>query len=123
MSDLAPAFPSLPCFPCPYQASCCAYGTTVSEDEARAIAADHGPDIVFRTRWGELRTRVRGRRCVLFRDGGCSIHDREYYPTQCRGFLWTDGEGARYEYDVMICGAFAAESDLVELQRAIRPAE
>jgi len=116
-------FRSLPCYPCPYNASCCAYGTTVSEEEGAAIAANHGPDVVYRTRWGELRTRVRGRRCVLLHDGACTIHDKEYYPRQCRGFPWTDGAGAPYEYDVTICGALAAESELVEIQRAIQPAE
>lgn len=115
-------FPALPCYPCPHNASCCAYGTTVSEEEAAAIAADFGTGVVYRTRWGELRTRVRGRRCALLQAGGCMIHDRPYYPSQCRGFPWTDGEtGARYEYDVMICGAMAADLELVEIQRAIRP--
>jgi hypothetical protein len=113
-------FPQLPCYPCPYNASCCAYGTTVSEEEALAIEANHGQGLVYRTRWGELRTRVRGKRCVLFKDGGCTIHDKPYYPTQCQGFPWTDGEtGAGYEYDIMICGAFEAGPELVELQRAI----
>jgi hypothetical protein len=56
----------------------------------------------------------------MFRDGGCSIHDKPYYPGTCRGFPWTDSEtGGRYEYDVTICGAFAASPELVELQRAI----
>lgn len=95
----------------------------MSEEEAAAIAADHGPGVVYRTRWGELRTRVRGARCVLLKEGACTIHGKPYYPAQCRGFPWTDGEtGARYEYDVTICGAFVADSNLVELQRAVRPA-
>lgn len=48
------------------------------------------------------------------------IHDKPYYPTQCRGFPWTDGDGERYVYDVMICGEFEARSELVAIQRAIR---
>jgi len=97
------AFPPLPCFPCPYGSSCCAYGTTLSEREARAIEANHGPDLVYKNRWGEWRTRVRKNRCVLFRDGGCTIHDKEYYPEMCAAFPWTDPEtGGRYEYDVTI---------------------
>jgi hypothetical protein len=112
--------PSLPCFPCPYDASCCAYGTSVSAGEAAAIEADLGPGMVYKTRWGEWRTRVRKKRCVLFRDGGCTIHDRPYYPAVCRGFPWTDAEtGGRYEYDVTICGAFEARGELIEIQRAI----
>ena len=112
-------FPKLPCFPCPYNASCCAYGTTVSEGEAQAIEANHGPGLVYRTRWDEWRTRVRKGRCAMFRDGGCTIHDKPYYPTQCAGFPWTDGEGERYLYDVTICGEFEARSELVELQRSL----
>ena len=112
--------PSLPCYPCPYDASCCAYGTSLSDAEAAAIEANHGPGLVYRTRWGEWRTRVRQRRCAMYRDGGCTIHDREYYPTTCRGFPWTDGElGGRYEYVVTICGAFEEHPELVAIQRAI----
>jgi hypothetical protein len=111
--------PSLPCFPCPHAASCCAYGTTVSDEEAAAIEANHGAGLVYKTWWGEWRTRVRKRRCALFRDGGCSIHDRPYYPATCRSFPWTDTDGDRYEYDVTICGAFAENPELVAIQRAL----
>lgn len=113
------AAPELPCFPCPHNASCCGYGTTLSEDEARAIEAHLGPGLTWTSRWGEIRTRVRNRKCVLFRDGGCSIHDQPFYPTQCRGFPWTDGEGSRYEYDVTICGEFQAQPELIEIQRRV----
>jgi hypothetical protein len=115
--------PSLPCYPCPYNASCCAYGVTLSDEEAAAIEANHGLGLVYQTRWGEWRTRIRNRRCALFRDGGCSIHDKSYYPAVCRGFPWTDDEGNRYEYDVMICGAFGASPELVALQRALPKAK
>jgi hypothetical protein len=115
-----PAFPELPCFPCPYNSSCCAYGVSLSDSEAAAIAADHGSDVLYRTHWGEWRTRVRKKRCALFRDGGCSIHDKPYYPSTCRGFPWIDEEtGERYEYDVTICGEFETRSELVQIQRTI----
>jgi hypothetical protein len=108
--------PDLPCWPCPYGASCCAYGTTVSEEEAAAIETKLGPGLIWRARWGELRTRVKNKRCVLYRDGGCVIHGESFYPAQCRGFPWTDAEGARYEYDVTICGAFVDRPELIEIQ-------
>lgn len=112
--------PSLPCHPCPYDASCCAYGTSVTSEEAAAIEADHGPGLVYRNRSGEWRTRVRNKRCALYRDGGCRIHDRPYYPAVCRGFPWVDAAATgRYEYDVTICGAFEAQPELVAIQRAI----
>ena len=111
--------PTLPCYPCPHEASCCAYGTTLSEEEARAIETHVGPGMVHRTRWGEWRTRVRKKRCALFRNG-CSIHDQPFYPAQCRGFPWTDADGARYEYDVGICGEFIAQPSLIAIQRRIR---
>jgi hypothetical protein len=115
-----PVLPELPCYPCPYDASCCAHGTTVSDEEAAAIEANHGPNLVYKTRWGETRTRVKNRRCILFRDGGCTIHDRSYYPAVCRGFPWTDAEtGGRYEYDIMICGAFEAQPELIALHSSI----
>ena len=114
------SLPSLPCYPCPHNASCCAYGTTVTEEEAAAIEANHGGGLVYRTRWGEIRTRVRNKRCVLFRNGGCSVHDKPYYPNVCRGFPWFDAEtGGRYEHDAFICGEFEKNPELVELHRAI----
>ena len=116
-TDNSFAVPELPCYPCPYDASCCGYGTTLSPEEAEAIEAHCGPGLVLRTHWGELRTRVRKKRCVLFRDGGCSIHDQPFYPAQCRGFPWTDADGERYEYDITICGAFQLRPELVEIQR------
>ncbi len=120
MSDINQrTLPSLPCYPCPFQASCCAYGTSLTEREAAEIEANHGPGLVYRTRWGDIRTRVRNKRCVMFRDGGCTIHDRSYYPAVCRGFPWIDAEtGGRYEYDVSICGAFGLQPELIEIQRA-----
>ncbi|HEY4303548.1 MAG TPA: hypothetical protein VGM82_03730 [Gemmatimonadaceae bacterium] len=120
MSDLRATLPSLPCYPCPYDASCCAYGVSLSEAEAAAIEADYGPGLVYRTRSGDIRTRVRAKRCVLYRDGGCTIHDKPYYPAVCGGFPWIDAEtGGRYEFDVTICGEFLNRPELVEIQRAI----
>ncbi len=111
--------PVLPCHPCPHSASCCAYGTSLSEGEAAAIEAEHGANVVYRTRWGEWRTRVKNRRCTLYRDGGCSIHDQSYYPAVCRGFPWFDGRtGERYRYDVTICGDFQLRPELITIQRA-----
>jgi hypothetical protein len=94
----------------------------LTDEEAAEIEANHGPGLVYMTRWGEWRTRVRKQRCVLFRDGGCSIHDRSYYPNVCKGFPWIDAEtGGPYEFDVTICGAFEDKPELIEIQRAIRP--
>ncbi len=57
----------------------------------------------------------------MYRDGGCTIHDRSYYPATCRGFPWTDAEtGGRYEYDVTICGVFETSPELVAIQYAGR---
>jgi hypothetical protein len=93
--------PSLPCYPCPHLSSCCAYGVTLSDDEAAAIARAHGASVVYRTRWGEWRTRVRGRRCV---------------------FPWTDAEtGGPYEYDRTICPEFLVRPELVQLGLPSRP--
>lgn len=111
--------PALPCYPCPYNASCCAFGTTLSDEEATAIELNHGADLVYQTRWGEWRTRVRNKRCALFQNGGCVIHDKSYYPTTCQGFPWRDAElTGRYEFDVTICGAFELQPELITLQRA-----
>ena len=108
--------PVLPCYPCPHQASCCAYGSTLSSAEAAALEADHGPGKVYRTRWDEWRTRVKGGRCVMFKDGGCSIHDRSYYPAVCRGFPFVDAEtGGPYEYDRTICGEFVTRPELLQI--------
>ena len=114
-------FPPLPCFPCPYNSSCCAYGVTLFDEEAAAIAANHGPHTVYRTRWGEWRTRIKGGRCILFQNGGCSIHDKPYYPAICSGFPWIDVEtGERYEFDISICGEFEKQPELIQIQRSFK---
>jgi hypothetical protein len=108
--------PPLPCFPCPHASACCAYGVTLSDEEAAAIAAEHGGHTVYRTRCGEWRTRVRRRRCVFLRDNRCTIHGRGYYPAVCRGFPWTDAEtGGPYEYDRTICPEFVSRPELVQI--------
>jgi hypothetical protein len=114
MDDL----PSLPCFPCPYSSSCCSYGVTLSDEEAVAISSTVGPDLIYRTRWGEWRTRVRGGRCVFLRENVCTIHAEPYYPGVCRGFPWTDAEtGGPYEYDQTICPEFVLKPELVQIRR------
>jgi Putative zinc- or iron-chelating domain len=112
-------FPSLPCFPCPHGSSCCAYGVTLSDEEAAAITAAHGPDLTYRTRWGEWRTRVRAGRCVFLQENICTIHAEPFYPAVCRGFPWIDAEtGGPYQYDRTICGEFAVRPELVQIGRA-----
>jgi Fe-S-cluster containining protein len=94
---------------------------TLSDDEAAAIGAEHGGDTVYRTRWGEWRTRVRRRRCVFLKENVCTIHGRSYYPAVCRGFPWTDAEtGGPYEYDRTICPEFVSRPELVQLGPAHR---
>jgi hypothetical protein len=109
--------PSLPCFPCPHQSACCAYGVTLSEEEAEAIGRAYGPDTRYRTRWGEWRTRVRRGRCIFFRDNTCTIHTESFYPAVCRGFPWIDAEtGGPYEYDRTICPEFVHRPELNQIQ-------
>ncbi len=109
-------FPKLPCYPCPHNAACCAYGVTVDEREARAIIAAHGDDKVYQARWGEWRTRVKDGRCVFYVDGGCSIHAEPYYPAVCGGFPFVDAEtGGPYEYDRTICPEFVTHPELHEI--------
>jgi hypothetical protein len=88
----------------------------LSDDEAAAIGRAHGEEVVYRTRWGEWRTRVRGGRCVFLVDNHCTIHGRSYYPAVCRGFPWTDAEtGGPYEFDRTICPEFVSRPQLVQL--------
>ena len=117
--DKEETLPPLPCFPCPHQASCCAYGTSLSDEEASVIEKNHGPGLVYFTRSGEWRTRVKNKRCALLSNGGCTIHDKSYYPTTCQGFPWVDGDtGEPYEFDMTICGELAARPELVEIRRS-----
>ena len=110
-------FPSLPCYPCPHQSACCAFGTTVTEEEAAGLSSRHGEDTVYRTRWGEWRTRVRKGRCVFLVQNVCTIHDDPHYPAVCRGFPWTDAEtGGAYEFDQTICPEFNTKPELVTIE-------
>jgi Putative zinc- or iron-chelating domain len=109
-------FPALPCYPCPHGSACCAYGTTLTESEAAAIVAEHGRAPVYRTRWGEWRTRVTEGRCVFLRDNSCTIYNKPYYPAVCRGFPWLDAEtGGPYEFDRTICPEFTRRPELVQI--------
>ena len=78
-------FPALPCYPCPHASACCAHGTTLSEEEARAIRAEHGADHLYHTRCGGWRTRVAKGRCSFLRDNACVLYHKPYYPAVCRG--------------------------------------
>src|ERR1043166_5343150 len=99
-----PPFPPLPCFPCPHQSACCAYGTTLSEDEARAIAADHGKEKIFRTCGGERRPRASRRRCVFLPNTPCSIYTQPSLPAMSASLRWVNAEsGGPYEFDRTIC--------------------
>ena len=110
-------FPPLPCYPCPHHSACCAYGTTLADDEVEAITAQHGADLVYQTRNGEWRTRVRKGRCVFLANNVCTIYNKPYYPAVCRGFPWLDAEtGGPYEYDRTICPEFVKRPELYEIK-------
>jgi hypothetical protein len=116
MHDLPP----LPCYPCPHQSACCAYGVTLSEEEALAMMKVHGEAVAYQARWGEWRTRVQSGRCVFLRDNVCVIHAESYYPAVCRCFPWTDAEtGGPYEYDRTICPEFVASPELLQIHRKV----
>ena len=115
---MTPEFPALPCFPCPHGSACCAYGVTVTEGEARALTERYGEDKVYRTRWGEWRTRVRQGRCIFLVNNGCTIHADPHFPAVCRGFPWIDAEtGGAYEFDQTICPEFEVRPELVAIGR------
>jgi hypothetical protein len=91
---------------------------TLSQEEAVAIARAHGEDTVYRTRWGEWRTRVKAGRCALLKENVCTIHAKPYYPAVCHGFPWIDAEtGGPYEYDRTICPEFLTRPELVAIVR------
>jgi hypothetical protein len=94
---------------------------TVTAEEAAGLASRHGEDKVYRTRWGEWRTRVRKRRCVFLVDNVCTIHDDPDYPAVCRGFPWIDAEtGGAYEFDQTICPEFVSRPELVAIGKVRR---
>ena len=110
-------FPPLPCYPCPHHSACCAYGTTLSDEEAEAIRRRHGAHLIYRTRFGEWRTRVRKGRCVFLTDNVCTIYNQPYYPAVCRGFPWLDAEtGGPYEFDREICPEFIRRPELHQIE-------
>jgi len=110
------SFPPLPCFPCPHHSACCAHGTTLSDEEAEAIRRHGGGEKIYRTRWGEWRTRVRGGRCAFLVENSCSLHDQPFYPAVCRGFPWIDADtGGPYEFDRTICPEFERRPELLQI--------
>lgn len=109
--------PHLPCYPCPHQSSCCAYGASLSEQEADAIAKRRGREGIYLTRWGEWRTRVRRKRCYFLNDNACTLYASDIYPSTCRGFPWTLADQVTpYPYPKDICG----EIRLIESRTLVR---
>lgn len=100
----------LPCFPCPHNSACCAYGVDLVGSEAAQIAAKYGEHVLTTDEDGTPRTKVdpSTEHCVFWRDNACTLHDTPFYPSTCRGFPLTNAEGsAPYEYDVSICPELA----------------
>ena len=97
----------LPCFPCPHQSACCAYGVSLDEDEANTLRQLLGAGaVVWDDEENEWRTAVVNDRCVLLRDNACTVHDKPYYPKVCGGFPFTDpATGGPYLYE-NICPEF-----------------
>jgi putative zinc- or iron-chelating protein len=115
-------FPPLPCYPCPHHSACCAFGATLSREEAREIRAVHGRALIYRTRWGEWRTRVVKGRCGFLQNNACTIYNKPYYPAVCRGFPWIDAEtGGPYEYDRAICPEFRRRPELLQINPYVNP--
>jgi len=123
LADSAPEdrfreLPLLPCFPCPHASACCAWGVTLSDAEAQALGEKYGHDKMYRSRWGEWRTRVRMGRCIFLVDNTCSIHADPHYPAVCRGFPFVDaGTGGPYRFDQTICPEFEQRPELREVCR------
>jgi len=109
-------FPPLPCYPCPHQSACCAYGTALSDEEPADIRAEHGAGRIYLTRTGEWRTRLVEDRCAFLENNVCSLYNKPYYPAVCRGFPWIDAEtGGPYEYDRDICPEFTRRPELYHI--------
>jgi hypothetical protein len=114
-------FPALPCYPCPHDSACCGYGTTLDDSEAELISVRYGAHLIYRARDGGWRTRVRGGRCVFYRNRGCELYASDCYPAVCAGFPWTDVEtGGPYEFDRTICPEFLTRPDLVRINPLVR---
>ena len=113
--------PQLPCYPCPHHSACCGFGTTLSPEEARGIVRKYGKHKVYKTRWGEWRTRVAQGRCVMWKENSCSIYNTPEYPEVCRGFPFVDVEsGEPYKYDQTICPEFLTRPELIQLSSTRR---
>lgn len=93
----------------------------MTDEEARAIRAEHGEELVYRTRWGEWRTRIVRGRCGFFQQNSCTLYDKPYYPAVCRGFPWVDAEtGGPYEFDRTICPEFSERKELLQINPFVR---
>lgn len=109
-------FPALPCYPCPHHSACCAYGTTLSDEEAESIRSEYGDGPLYRTTNGDWRTRVVKGRCAFLVANVCAIYNQPYYPAVCRGFPWLDAEtGGPYQYDRKICPEFSKRPELHQI--------
>lgn len=96
---------TLPCVPCPHDAKCCSYGTSLTAVEVGMLIEEFGVGVVRYDEEGrEWRTVVEGSRCIFQQgDGRCRIHDHPAYPVTCRLFPWADVDGGPYQGELSIC--------------------
>lgn len=97
---------SLPCSGCPHGSVCCKWGTYLSFEEGRALHAEFGEKYIFLdSDRNEYRTQTWNGRCVFFENGGCKIHNHQFYPHVCKKFPWKDGRDSSlpHAYDAELC--------------------
>jgi Fe-S-cluster containining protein len=110
----------LPCVPCPHQTVCCSWGVPLTPVEAEELTSRYGPQVVriptveeYQELGDDPRTVVVDGRCV-FNDrttGACRLHETDHYPSDCRNFPWTDGQGGAYPWAVDICPEIGPAKD------------
>ena len=104
--------PRLPCYPCPHESSCCAYGTSLTKREARALRKRYGDTHVYETRWGEWRTRIKGGRCVFLHENSCILHADP-------GFPCTLGDRVTLGHGAIVHGATVEDDCLIGMRAVV----
>lgn len=96
---------TLPCSPCPHGSPCCNHGTTLTPEEASALAQTFGlhavallsPEELCERGWfdpppeqGMWATTLHNNQCTLLQDNGCIAHNHPHYPLACKAFPHND---------------------------------
>jgi Fe-S-cluster containining protein len=110
---MTPKNNQLPCFPCPHRSACCRWGTWLTEEEGWKIFTKYPDKVYFDEDVKNWRTQIWDGRCVFYNNGGCTIHNEDFYPSSCKDFPYKDMRNPLLPraFDAITCPEIEIDAD------------